>query len=87
MLDGLRINYVKNNRQVIEKPDFKTGGVAFFDGDKGASPADLEARAWINAVINDTEPPTKASQAIVVTRILEAIYESAETGKPVYFED
>lgn len=88
MLDGkLRLNYVKNNRQVIEEPDFKTGGVAFFDGDQGGSPADLEARAWIEAVVNDTEPPTKASQAIVVTRILEAIYESAETGKPVYFED
>ncbi|MCR5484223.1 MAG: Gfo/Idh/MocA family oxidoreductase [Clostridiales bacterium] len=86
MYDGLRINYVKNNRQVIEKPDFSTGGVAFFEGKGDGSPALLEARAWIDAVLNDTEPPTKASQALVVTQILEAIYESSKTGKPVYFD-
>ncbi|HZJ78614.1 MAG TPA: Gfo/Idh/MocA family oxidoreductase [Clostridia bacterium] len=85
MLDGLRINYVKNNRQVIEKPDFKSGGVAFFDG-KTASPHDIEARAFYDAIINDTEIKTKAEQALVVTQILEAIYESAKTGKPVYFD-
>ena len=84
--DGLRINYVKNNRQVIEKPDFSTGGVAFFEGAGKGSPAELEAKAWIDAVINDKEVPTKASQALVVTQILEAIYESAKTGKPVYFD-
>ena len=87
MLDGLRINYVKNGRQVIENPDFSVGGVAFFDGDAGSDPAELEARAWIDAVVNDKEPPTKASQALVVTQILEAIYKSAETGKPVYFDE
>ena len=86
MLDGLRVNYVKNNRQVIEKPDFKTGGVAFFGGRKGGEPSELEARAWIDAVINDKDVPTKAHQALVVTQILEAIYESSKTGKPVYFD-
>ncbi|NLP48265.1 MAG: Gfo/Idh/MocA family oxidoreductase [Clostridiales bacterium] len=86
MLDGLRLNYVKNGRQVIEKPDFKVGGVAFYEG-KSASPADIECRTWIDAVKNDTEVSTKAEQALVVTQILEAIYESAKTGKPVYFED
>ena len=87
MLDGLRLNYVKNNRQVIEKPSFKAGGVAFFDGSSTGDPEDLEARAWIHAIRTDTEPPTKASEALVVTRILEAIYTSAATGKPVYFDD
>ena len=87
MLDGLRLNYVKNNRQVIEKPNFDAGGVAFYDGSASADPEVLEARAWIHAIQTDTEPPTKASEALVVTRILEAIYKSAETGKPVYFED
>ena len=87
MLDGgLRLNYVKHGRQVIEKPDFSAGGVAFFDG-ISQNPSDLEAAAWINAVITDTEPPTKASQALVVTQILEAIYESAKTGKPVFIDD
>ena len=87
MLDGLRLNYVKNNRQVIEKPSFKAGGVAFYDGTASGDPEDLEARAWIHAIQTDTEPPTKASEALVVTRILEAIYTSAATGKPVYVED
>jgi predicted dehydrogenase len=87
MLDGLRLNYVKNGRQVIETPDFSTGSVAYFDGDASGDPSDLEMRAWIHAIRTDTEPPTKASQALVVTRILEAIYTSAATGKPVYFED
>lgn len=86
MLDGLRINYVKNNRQVIERPDFKTGGVAFFKG-SSRSPEDLEARAFYDAVLNDTEVKTKPEQALVVTQILEAIYESAKTGKPVYINN
>ena len=87
MMDGLRMNYVKHDRQIIERPSFDAGGAAYFDGDSSGDPSELEARAWINAVLNDTEPPTKASQALVVTRILEAIYESAATGKAVYFED
>jgi predicted dehydrogenase len=86
MLDGLRINYVKNNRQVIEKPDFKTGGVAFFEG-SSSSPQDLEARAFYDAILNDTPVSTKPEQALVVTQILEAIYESAKTGKPVYLNN
>lgn len=81
--DDLKLNYVKNNRQVVETPDFNAGGVAFYDGAK-MDPSELEARLWIDAIINDTEVNTKPEQAIVVTQILEAIYESAKTGKPVY---
>jgi predicted dehydrogenase len=45
----------------------------------------MEARLWIEAIINDTEPLVKPEQAFVVTQILEAIYESAKTGKAIYF--
>lgn len=86
MLDGLRINSVKNNRQVIEKPDFRSGGVAFYEG-ASSDPADLESRAWIDAVKNDKEVSTKPEQALVVTQILEAIYTSAKTGKPVFIKN
>ena len=86
MLDGLRMNYVKNNRQVIEKPDFRTGGVAFYEG-KSSEPSELECRAWIDAVINDKPVSTKPEQAIVVTQILEAIYKSAKSGRPVYIDN
>ena len=37
-------------------------------------------------VKNGGEVVVKPEQAIVVTRILEAIYESAKTGKAVYFD-
>ena len=86
MFDDLRINYVKNGRQVIEKPNFDAGGVAFYDGCSD-DPAELECRAFYDAIINDKELSTKPEQAMVVTQILEAIYKSAETGKPVYFNE
>ncbi len=83
MLGGLKLNYIKNNRQVVETPDFNAGGAAFYDGVK-MNPSELEARLWIDAILNDTDVNTKPEQAIVVTQILEAIYESAKTGKPVF---
>ena len=86
MKDGLRINGVKYNKQYIEKPDLNAGGVAFYDGETETQ-ADREARLWIDAVINDTEVVVKPEEAMVVTQILEAIYKSAETGKPVFFNE
>ena len=86
MLDGLRINYIKNNRQVIEEPSFDAGGVAFFDGASDRS-EDLENLAFYDAIINDHELSTKPEQAMVVTQILEGIYKSAESGKPYYFNE
>lgn len=85
MVDGLRINGVRNGRQYVLTPDFKVGGVAFNDGKAGESPAEREERLWIEAVRNDTEPMTRPEQAYCITRILEGIYESAKTGKPYYF--
>ncbi|MBR2869088.1 MAG: Gfo/Idh/MocA family oxidoreductase [Clostridia bacterium] len=86
MFQDLRLNYVKNGRQVIEKPNFDAGGVAFYDGCSD-DPAELECRAFYDAVINDKEVSTKPEQAMVVTQILEAIYESAKTGQPVYINN
>ncbi len=85
MHDGLRINGVKNGRQYVEKPDLDAGGVAFFEGGS-QKPEVLEQHTFINAVRGKGELTVKPEQAIVVTRILEAIYESAKTGKPVYFD-
>lgn len=86
MEDGVRINNVKHGRQNVEKPNLSAGGVAFYDG-ASTTPAAVEAQQWIDAIINDTEPTVLPEQAIVVTRILEAIYESAKTGKEVVFDD
>ena len=60
--------------------------MAFFDGEKEESPADREARLWIDAVIEDKDPVVKPEQAYVVSQLLEAIYESDKTGKAVYFD-
>lgn len=84
MIDGLHINGVKYNAQYVETPALSAGGVAFFDGSK-YSPADQEAKEWIDAIVNDTEVFVKPEEAYVVTQILDAIYKSAETAKPVYF--
>lgn len=84
MLDGLRINGEKYGKLYVTKPGLDAGGVAFYDGKK-ESAADVEARLWIESIVNDTEPLVKPEQALVVTEILEAIYNSSKTGEPVYF--
>ena len=84
--DGkLRINKVELNRQVLTEVNTEAGGVAFYDG-ASMAPQEVEARQWIDAVINDTQPTVLPRQALVVSQILEAIYTSSKTGKPVYFE-
>ena len=80
MLDGVRINGIRNNCQYVLKPTLSAGGVAFFDGDGNESPADREARLWIDAILHDKTPFVTPEEAIVVTRILEGIYTSAKTG-------
>jgi predicted dehydrogenase len=84
MKDGLRLNGEKNSRLFVNKVELNSGGVAFYEGKK-ESDADLECRLWLDAIINDTEPVTKPEQALVVSQILEAIYESSRTGQAVYF--
>ncbi len=86
MDDGVRLNLAKYGKLTTIKPELGAGGVAFYDGEE-VSAADLEARQWIDAVINDKEPCVKPEQAICVTRILEAIYKSAKEGKEIVFND
>ncbi len=82
---GVSINKAEFNRLVELKPDMASGGVAFYEG-VSSDPAEVEARRWIDAVKNDTEVIVKPEQACVVSEILEAIYTSARTGQPVYFD-
>ncbi|MPQ31753.1 Gfo/Idh/MocA family oxidoreductase [Clostridium estertheticum] len=84
MKDGLKINGENLGRLYETKVDFGSNGVAFNEG-FSEDPADVEARSWIDCILNDTEPIVKPEQALVVTEILEAIYESSKTGEPVYF--
>lgn len=83
MKNGLRINGEKHSRLFTTEIDLKAGGVAFYDGATERD-IDLEMRMWIKAIDEDTEPVVTPEQAFVVSQILEAIYESAKTGKAVY---
>lgn len=82
--NGLSINKDEFGRLVDIYPDMKSGGVAYFDGVE-ETPAIREANCWLDAIEQDLEPVVTPEQACVVSEILEAIYESARTGEPVYF--
>ena len=56
------------------------------DGRRHAASGLEEQKAWIDAIINDTDPVVKPEEALTVTKILDAIYSSAETGKAVFFK-
>jgi predicted dehydrogenase len=85
MKDGLRINGEKNGRTYVFKPDLAAGGVAFY-GASELKPYELEAERFYQAIETDTDPVVLPEQAFVVTQILEAIYTSSKTGKPVFFD-
>ena len=84
---GLRINGERFSKMYITEPALTAGSVAFFEGDEGGKAEDVEARMWIAHVRDDANPLiVKPEQALVVTQILEAIYESGKTGQPVFFK-
>lgn len=85
MRDGLRINGEKYGKLYTNHIQTDGKGVAFFDGQKEKD-ADVEMRQWIDCILNDKEPMVTPKQALVVSEILEAIYESSRTGKAVYFD-
>ena len=81
----LTINGVSCGRQYTMNPDFKAGGAAFYEGNGSERPQDIENRTFLHAVLGKGELCVTPEQAACVTRILEAIYTSAKTGEPVYF--
>ena len=83
MFDGLRINGVKHNTQYILKPDLtKTREKPFLPN---RTTDDRDCEIFLKAIRGEGELCVTAEQAATVTRILEAIYISAETRKPYYF--
>lgn len=75
--DGLAINGEKEGRLFKEQLETSAHGEE--------SPGDMEMRLWIESIREDTEPPVKAEEALVVSQILEAVYHSAETGEAYKF--
>jgi len=85
MKDGLRLNYVRFNKQCVETPALDPGSVPFFEGD-GENEEEIEQMVFYNAIAKGDPLTVTPEQAMVITQILEAIYESAKTGKTVYLE-
>lgn len=83
MKNGLRIHGEDLKTLYTSEIELENAGVDFYEGEK-IDEAEEEARAWINSITQDIEPVVKPKEAFVVTQILEAIYESAKTGKAVY---
>ena len=84
--DGLRINGVRHGQQYVEMvgTQTETGSVGFCQG-KEVKPEVLEMQTFLKAVRGEGKLCVLPEQALVVTRILEGIYESARTGRPYYF--
>jgi predicted dehydrogenase len=81
---SLVINGIRNNRQYTLTPALEAGGVDFYDG-SAEKPQDLEAQTFAKAVRGQGKLYVQPEEAAAVTRILEGIYDSANTGKPHYF--
>lgn len=81
---GLRINGEEFGKLYIKEINLGADGVDFYSG-KEENAADLEARLWIESVLEDKDPVVKPEEALVVTEILEAIYTSSKTGQPIFF--
>lgn len=72
------------NNQLMQETISPVGGVAYFGGGGGAEGV-IDNRQWLEAIVNDTEPLVKPEEALMVTKILEAIYRSAQEDKEIKF--
>jgi predicted dehydrogenase len=82
MKDGLRINSDDLGRFTMNKPDLSVGGVQYYEG-ASMEPKDIECRNFYDAILHNAELRVKPEEAMVVTQILDAIYESGRTGKQI----
>ncbi|SME99097.1 Gfo/Idh/MocA family protein [Paenibacillus barengoltzii] len=81
----LRINGERDGSLFVNEIDVDPNARELFRGEK-LTDFEYEAKQWIHSIVNDTEPLVKPREAMIVSQILEAVYQSAETGKIVYFD-
>ena len=72
------------NGQLMEETISPVGGVAYFGGG-GGEEGTIDCRQWLEALKSGTQPLVKPEEALVVTQILDAIYQSAREDKEVKF--
>lgn len=86
------MSYAKNeliynrgrNGQLMEETISPTGSVAYFGGGDGEE-GTIDNRQWLEAIQNGTQPLVKPEEALEVTRVLDAIYKSAEANQEIKF--
>ena len=84
-VDGVRINGEEYSRLYTKQIAMGKGGVAFYDASKEESAGVRDMKQWLRAIREDKAPCVLPEQALMVSRVLEAIYDSYKTGKTIYF--
>ena len=62
-----------------------SGQIAYFEGGGGGEEGTADCRQWLEAIRKGTQPLVKPQEALVVTRILDTIYKSAELNTEIRF--
>ncbi len=79
--DGVRYNSVQCGQQVVT-----TNPASRIEMKDIVNANPQEVRAWLDALQGKAELFVKPEQALTVSRILDAVYESSRTGRTIYFE-
>jgi predicted dehydrogenase len=81
------VNSVVGGELTMTEPDFKGAyfGASASQGGGFVVLGSHEAKQWIRAIKEDSDPLVLPEQAAVVTEVLDAIYRSAATNQPVTF--
>ena len=72
------------NNQLMEERISPVGGVAYFGGGGGEEGV-VDCRQWLLAIQNGTQPLVKPEEALAVTKVLDAIYQSAKENREIKF--
>ena len=82
--DGVRLNHVVAGQSSVTMVGQKIPpNIPGFGG--GEAPPSREHEIWVAALKGESDLFVLPEQAFVVSKVLDAIYESSKTGKPVYF--
>lgn len=82
--DQVRLNHIVAGQPAVTMVGNKVA--SYIPGfSQGPAPVSKEHEIWVKALRGEGELFVTADQAFVVTKILDAIYQSSKTGKPVYF--
>jgi len=80
---GMWINGARGGSLYLNNVDVYNETGTSFPVSHSEDPGDAEMAAWVDALRNDREPLVKPEQALVIAKIIDAIYLSAREGRAV----